>query len=68
MVKDLNQKFLKSQVKQYFDKFLSVMESAHVELTRQQFRDLEGRIKREIAFHRKPSTKRNRVLRTWRAQ
>jgi len=44
---------VKSQVPYYFDEWLTLMERAHEDLTQPQFRELEEKMKSEIAFHRK---------------
>jgi len=43
----------KSQVPVFFDEWLTLMERADRQLTKEQFRELEDKIKFEIAFRRK---------------
>jgi hypothetical protein len=44
---------MKSPTTVYFNTWLSLMEDAWRVLSRADFRELEERIKKEIAFHRK---------------
>jgi hypothetical protein len=48
---------MKSQVPVFFNDWLTLMETAFSTLTKEQFRELEEKIKKEIAFYRlrKPS-------------
>jgi hypothetical protein len=47
----------KSQVPYFFDEILTIMEQAYGFLTKKQFRELEDKIKFEIAFHRRRAPK-----------
>lgn len=44
---------MKSQVPVFFDKWLTLMERAYEELTPEQFRELEEKIKKEIRHRRR---------------
>lgn len=44
---------MKSQVPVYFNDWLTLMEGAFERLTKKEFKELEDRIKKEIAFHRR---------------
>lgn len=44
---------MKTPVDVFFQDWLTLMEHAHEQLTKKQFRKLEDKIKHEIAFHRK---------------
>lgn len=46
---------MKSPVKILFEEWLTLMEGAYEELSKEQFYELEEKIKHEIAFHRQTS-------------
>lgn len=43
----------KSQIKTYFELWLTLMERAYEKLSKKEFRELEDKIRAEITFHRK---------------
>ena len=43
----------KSQIKGIFEEWLNFMQTVHERLSKKEFRELEDKIRAEIAFHRK---------------
>jgi hypothetical protein len=50
---------MKSQVPVFFNDWLTLMETAFSTLTKEEFRELEEKIKKEIAFHRSRKRPKN---------
>lgn len=51
----------KSLVGYYFDKWLEFMETPAHKLSKEEFTNLENKIKKEIAFHRKNRKEKKRA-------